>query len=69
MEMGGMSDLYEIATLADDYHTKRQYRDALAIMNTPADPQKAREASIAFHVADAECVQAWQRLEAAKLRP
>ena len=61
-------DKYEIATLADDYVTKKQLRDMLAIANTPIDPEKAREASIRYHVADAECKQAWIRLEAAKAR-
>jgi hypothetical protein len=61
-------DAYEIATLADDYHTKRLRRDGLAIMNVPSDPEKRRALALAFHVADAECIEAWMRLEAAKFR-
>jgi hypothetical protein len=64
----GMSDKYEIAVLAEDYETKRMIWQAHAIMNTPTDPDQRIASAIAYHLAEAEMISAWQRLEQAKFR-
>lgn len=60
-------DRYEIATLAEDYHTKRVRRDALAARNIfGLSPEDAMKTEIAYHIADAEYREAQRALDAAK---
>jgi len=61
-------DRYEIAVLAEDYEAKRLVWQAHTLCNTPTDPDERRKASIAYHVAEAEMIEAWKRLELAKLK-
>ena len=57
---------YEVTVLADEYHSKRLIWLALGIANTPTDPEESRRAMIAYHIAEAEMVEALRRLEQAK---
>jgi hypothetical protein len=57
---------YEVAVLADEYHSKRQIWQAMGIANTPTDPEESRRAMIAYHIAEAEMIEALRRLEQAK---
>ena len=62
-----MIDSYEIVVLAEDYEDKRLIFKAHAMANLPVDDLvKARESMIAFHLAQAEMLDAWARLEKAK---
>lgn len=61
-------DRYEIAVLAEDNETKRMIWQAHSIANTPTDPEERRKSMIAYHLAEAEMLQAWKKLEQAKMR-
>ena len=61
-------DKYEVAVLAEDYQQKREAFHHHQVRNTPTDPEEARKASISYHVAEAEMLEAWRRLERAKHR-
>jgi hypothetical protein len=56
---------YEISVLADALYEAQQRRDALALSATPADPEKARRAFIEYRLAQAEAIEALNRLERA----
>lgn len=60
---------YEIAILAEDYSNKKLRYDCLAMANAHGKTaeEEMRE-SINFHIAHAEKLEAWGKLEAAKLR-
>lgn len=63
-----MMDKYEVAVLAEDYEAKSQYFRCLQMMNTATDPEKRRQQTIDYHVAEAEMLEAWKKLERAKMR-
>jgi hypothetical protein len=58
---------YEIAVLAEDYENKRIRHEMLGYVNTYGKTaDELRQQSINYHIADAEKIEAWLRLEAAK---
>lgn len=63
------SERYEIAVLAQDYEIKAAKWRALGMMNTYGLSQEERTArSIAYHLAEAEAIEALHLLERAKQR-
>lgn len=62
-----MIDKYEIATLAEDYETKRLRLEAMMYMNTPVKYEARIKARVEMHLAEAEMMEALRRLEMAKL--
>ncbi len=62
------SDEAEIKRLTTIYVDKKSYVDALAIMNTPTEPDKAREAHIRYLMAIADAENAMGALQRAKIR-
>lgn len=59
---------YEIAVLAEDYRNKKLRFDCLSALNVyRLSAEEATRRSIEYHIADAEKLEAWARLEAAKL--
>ena len=59
-------DKHQIAVLADKYETKRMIFEAHSISNTPSDPEERRKGMIAYHIAEAEMIEAATRLWQAK---
>lgn len=60
---------YEIAVLAEDYEAKRLRHECLGYVNTAGKTAEALEKlNIDYHIADAEKLEAWGRLEAAKAK-
>lgn len=57
---------YELAVAAEDYAGKRAIFDCMQMMNNPTDPVKRAEASVRYHIAEAECMEAYARLERLK---
>jgi hypothetical protein len=60
---------YEIAVLADDYAAKKLRFECLGMANVYGlTGEEATKRSIEYHIAEAEKLEAWGKLEAAKLR-
>lgn len=59
---------YEIATLADALAEAQQRYKGLAETNQPSDPDKAREQTIAYYLAQSEMIEARNRLTSAQAR-
>lgn len=58
---------YEIAVLADDYENKRLRLECLGMANVfGISGDEAKRRSIEYHIAEAEKLEAWARLERAK---
>ena len=63
------NDKYEIAVLAQDYADKKLRYDCLAMANAHGKTaEESMKQSINFHIADAEKLEAWGKLQAAKSR-
>lgn len=61
-------DKYEVATLAEDYETKRMRFQALGMQNTYGlSADERTKQAIEYHVAEAEMMQAYKALNAAKV--
>ena len=61
-------DKYEVAKLADNFDAKQQRFRMLQMMNIASDPDKRRQQTIEYHVAEAEMIEAFKLLERAKLK-
>ena len=58
---------YEIAVLAEDHETKRQYWECLGMQNAYGKSAEEQvKISIKYEIAETEMRQAWMRLVAAK---
>lgn len=62
-------DKYEITVLAEDYEQKRAAFEAHRMRNVYGlTPDEASKASAAYHIAEAEMLEAYKQLERAKHR-
>jgi hypothetical protein len=60
---------YEIALLAEDYEAKRLRHENLGYVNTSGKTaEELEKLNIDYHIADAEKLEAWGRLTAAKAK-
>lgn len=58
---------YEIAVLAEDYANKRLRFECLAMANAHGKTaEEAMKQTIQYHIAEAEKLEAWARLQVAK---
>jgi hypothetical protein len=63
-------DKYEVAVLAEDYARKRLAFECCQVRNIAGlTPEERIESSVAYHVAEAEMLEAYSKLNAAKNSP
>jgi hypothetical protein len=60
------SKKYEIAVLSEDYENKRLRFECLGMLNIYGKtPEQLVKQSIEYHIAEAEKIEAWQKLRSA----